>query len=115
MILYVILFFTLIEVVWTCFGFYLSARAAWQAKRLTRTAIVLSIIPLLVGIATDVLLNLVASLAFLEWMPTWTLSQRVQALVDTGTGWRKTLALWVAGLLNSLTQGAPHIIIPKAQ
>jgi len=41
--------FILIETVWTCFGFYLSARAAFDAKRLTKTAIVLRILPLFVG------------------------------------------------------------------
>lgn len=110
--LYLLLLAALIETVWTCFGFYLSARAAWQAKRLTKTAIVLSILPLLVGVVTDVLLNVVASFAFLQLPKVWTLSQRVQSLVNTGTGWRKSLALWIGGLLNSLSFERPHITIP---
>lgn len=106
--------FVLIEVLWTVFGFYMCMRAAWLAKTLGKTAIALGILPLVVGLVADVLFNLIASVIFLQWMPTWTLSARIQQLVNAGSGWRKTLALWAARLLNSVSLGGPHIVIPKA-
>lgn len=115
MIFSIIATLILLEVLWTVFGFYMCMRAAWLAKTLSKTAIALGILPLVVGFVADVLFNLIASALFLQWMPTWTLSQRVQQLVNTGSGWRKSLALWTANLLNSVSLGGPHITIPKAQ
>lgn len=83
MLLTTLCVFVLLEVLWTVFGFYMAMRAAWKLKRLTRTAIALGILPLAVGIAADVLFNVIASLLFLQWMPTWTFSQRIQNLASS--------------------------------
>lgn len=87
---------SMVYTLWLHFLAVMSLQAAITAKRLTPWGLRFGYTVLVPGYLMDVLVQMtVATLAFAELPREWTVSGRVKRLVNTGDGWRKTLALWL--------------------
>jgi hypothetical protein len=60
--------------------------------------------------AWDIICNLfVVPVIFIEFPHEFTVSARLQRLIDSGSGWRRNLALWFAVKLLNPFSNPPHI------
>jgi predicted transporter len=101
-----------IYLTWVFFAAVMNVKRVRDAGKLTRTAWMLGMLTLAIGLVLDLAVNwLIAPVLFLE-LPRageWLLSARITRLVAGGTGWRATLALWMRmQLLDEIDPGGVH-------
>lgn len=97
---------------WVFFAAIMNIKRVRDAGKLTRTARVLGMATLAIGLVLDLAVNwLIAPVLFLElprWRE-WLLSARITRLIAAGTGWRARLALWLRmQLLDEIDPGGVH-------
>jgi hypothetical protein len=96
---------------WAVFLAAMDLDEARNAGMLTLPVKILGYPLIVAGLLVDLLVDWgPATLLFLEFPREYTVSDRLGRLVRT-TGWRQSLALWIAmNLLNSVSgKGTPHI------
>lgn len=95
---------------WLLFLAVMNLRRAKKAGTLTRTAYVMGLPMLGVGLVLDFLVNAIPMTAILLELPReWTVSARLKRHNLHSTGWRKSVALWFEPLLDPYDHTGDHI------
>lgn len=95
---------------WVLYLAVMNLRRAKHAGLLTRTAYVMGLPMLGVGLVLDFLVNAVPmTLILLELPREWTVSARLKRHNLHSTGWRKSVALWFEPLLDPFDHTGDHI------
>ena len=93
--------------------FYLAVMNLSRAKKeglLSKTALVLGIPVLIVGLIIDFIVNVILmTVLFLELPSEGTVSARLKRHNRTGTGWRKKLAAWFEPIFDPYDPKGDHI------
>ncbi len=97
---------------WVFFCAVMNIKRVRDAGKLTRTARVLGMVTLAIGLVLDLAVNwLIAPVLFME-LPRWgewLLSARITRLIAAGAGWRAKVALWLRmQLLDDIDPGGVH-------
>lgn len=86
-----------------------------EAGKLTPTTKVLGYTAYVCGYFWDVWCNILCTIVFLDMIQEFTVSERLQRLVDGKYGWRRTLAIWFAVTLINPFDNDQHIELPTVQ
>ncbi len=88
----------ILELLYVTWAFYLLAMSLIQARnagKLTRVALVMGYPLVIIGVLLDFLLNMVATVVFLDPPREYLLTIRCNRYIDGYTDWRHTAALWL--------------------
>lgn len=111
MIWILILWLLSLPILWVCFVIVMRMKVSPPTGLLYPPAYAFYLAAYGLDIACNLL---VLPVLFLEWPHEFTVSARLQRLVDGPPGWRQTLALWFATRLLNPHSPTPHIHIPAA-
>ena len=92
-------------------GLFLAAMSLIGARaqgRLPRAALILGYPLVIFGALCDVALQIVATVAFVDWPREPVLTQRCSRYIAGPDGWRKTVALWICRSLLDPFQAGGH-------
>ena len=97
-------------VLWLLYLAVMNLRRAKKAGTLTRTAYVMGLPMLGVGLALDFLVNAIPmTIILLETPREWTVSARLKRHNQESSGWRKSVAAWFEPLLDPFDHTGDHI------
>jgi len=107
--LYAVFSFGGIYMLWIFFLAVMNLLRAQEAKTLSKTAYVLGLPLLIVGVLVDVLCNIfVATILFLELPQEWVVTKRLGRLI-VDTGWRGSMARFICqNLLDRFDPSGKH-------
>lgn len=95
---------------WALYLAVMNLRRAKSTGQLSRTAYVLGLPLLIVGLVLDVLINFgPMSVILLELPRELTVSERLERHNLESTGWRKSVAVWFEPLLDPFDHTGNHI------
>lgn len=101
---------TSLYMLWVMYLAVMALKRARDSGKLSKPAMVLGYPLLFIGLVLDALVNItLGSVLMLELPREWLVTARLTRHINTGSGWRKKLALWVtATLLDAFDPRGVH-------